>query len=546
MAAKEIKYDAVAREKIMKGVETLSGAVKVTLGPKGRNVVIAKSWGAPTITKDGVTVAKEIELEDKFENMGAQMVKEVASKTSDVAGDGTTTATILAEAIYREGSKLVAAGMNPMSLKRGIDKGVAMVVDELKKISKPIKDKKEITQISTISANNDSTIGSIISEAMEKVGKEGVITVEEAKAIETSLEIVEGMQFDRGYISPYFVTDPEKMEVRLEDPYILLNEKKISTMKDMLPILEQIAKMGKPLLIIAEDIEGEALATLVVNKIRGTLKCVAVKAPGFGDRRKAMLEDIAVLTGGKVISEDLGVKLENVTLKDLGTCKRLTIDKENTTVVDGGGKKSDIEGRVKQIRVQIEETTSSYDKEKLQERLAKLVGGVAVIKVGAATEFEMKEKKARVEDALNATRAAVEEGVVPGGGVAYLRSLPALKKAKIAEDEQHGLNILKKALEEPTRQIAINAGFEGSIVVEKVKAGKDDFGFDAENGEYVNMTNAGIIDPTKVSRFALQNAASVASLLITTEAMVAEKPKKKTPPAMPGGGMPPDMGDYDY
>jgi chaperonin GroEL len=546
MAAKEIKYDAVAREKIMKGVETLSGAVKVTLGPKGRNVVIAKSWGAPTITKDGVTVAKEIELADKFENMGAQMVKEVASKTSDVAGDGTTTATILAESIYREGSKLVAAGMNPMSLKRGIDKGVAMVVDELKKISKPIKDKKEITQISTISANNDSTIGSIISEAMEKVGKEGVITVEEAKAIETSLEIVEGMQFDRGYISPYFVTDLEKMEVNLEDPYILLNEKKISMMKDMLPILEQIAKMGKPLLIVAEDIEGEALATLVVNKIRGTLKCVAVKAPGFGDRRKAMLEDIAVLTGGKVISEDLGVKLENVTLKDLGTCKRLTIDKENTTVVDGGGKKSEIEGRVKQIRVQIEETTSNYDKEKLQERLAKLVGGVAVIKVGAATEFEMKEKKARVEDALNATRAAVEEGVVPGGGVAYLRSLPALKKAKIAGDEQHGLNIVKRALEEPTRQIAINAGFEGSIVVEKVKAGKDDFGFDAENGEYVNMTKAGIIDPTKVSRFALQNAASVASLLITTEAMVAEKPKKKTPPAMPGGGMPPDMGDYDY
>jgi chaperonin GroEL len=546
MAAKEIKYDAVAREKIMKGVETLSGAVKVTLGPKGRNVVIAKSWGAPTITKDGVTVAKEIELEDKFENMGAQMVKEVASKTSDVAGDGTTTATILAEAIYREGSKLVAAGMNPMALKRGIDKGVEMVIGELKKISKPIKDKKEITQIGTISANNDSTIGSIISEAMEKVGKEGVITVEEAKAIETSLEIVEGMQFDRGYISPYFVTDPEKMEVRLEDPCILLNEKKISTMKDMLPILEQIAKMGKPLLIIAEDIEGEALATLVVNKIRGTLKCAAVKAPGFGDRRKAMLEDIAVLTGGKVISEDLGVKLENVTLKDLGTCKRLTIDKENTTIVDGGGKKADIEGRVKQIRVQIEETTSNYDKEKLQERLAKLVGGVAVIKVGAATEFEMKEKKARVEDALNATRAAVEEGVVPGGGVAYLRSLPALKKAKVAEDEQHGLNILKRVMEEPARQIAINAGFEGSIVVEKIKAGKDDFGFDAENGEYVNMTKAGIIDPTKVSRFALQNAASVASLLLTTEAMVAEKPKKKKTPAMPGGGMPPDMGDYDY
>ncbi len=544
MAAKEIKYDAVARERIMKGVETLAGAVKVTLGPKGRNVVIAKSWGAPTITKDGVTVAKEIELEDKFENMGAQMVKEVASKTSDVAGDGTTTATILAEAVYREGSKLVAAGMNPMSLKRGIDKGVGIVVDELKKISKPIKDKKEITQIGTISANNDATIGEIISEAMEKVGKEGVITVEEAKAMETSLEIVEGMQFDRGYISPYFVTDPEKMEVHLEDPYILLNEKKISTMKDMLPILEQIAKMGRPLLIIAEDIEGEALATLVVNKIRGTLKCVAVKAPGFGDRRKAMLEDIAVLTGGKVISEDLGVKLENITVKELGTCKRLTIDKENTTIVDGGGKKADIEGRVKQIRVQIDDTTSSYDKEKLQERLAKLVGGVAVIKVGAATEFEMKEKKARVEDALNATRAAVEEGIVPGGGVAYLRSMAALKKAKIAEDEQHGLNIVKRVLEEPARQIAVNAGFEGSIVVEKVKAGKDDFGFDAENGNYVNMTKAGIIDPTKVSRFALQNAASVASLLLTTEAMVAEKPKKKAAPAMPGGM--PDMGDYDY
>jgi chaperonin GroEL len=545
MAAKEIKYDAAAREKILKGVDTLAGAVKVTLGPKGRNVVIAKSWGSPTITKDGVTVAKEIELGDKFENMGAQMVKEVASKTSDVAGDGTTTATILAEAIYREGSKLVAAGMNPMALKRGIDKGVQIVVDELKKISKPIKDKKEITQIGTISANNDRTIGEIISESMDKVGKEGVITVEEAKSIETSLEIVEGMQFDRGYISPYFVTDPDKMEVHLEDPYILLNEKKISSMKDMVPILEQIAKMGRPLMIIAEDVEGEALATLVVNKIRGTLKCVAVKAPGFGDRRKAMLEDIAVLTGGKVITEDLGVKLENVSLKDLGSCKRLTIDKDNTTIIDGGGKKSDIEGRVKQIRVQIEDTTSSYDKEKLQERLAKLVGGVAVIKVGAATEFEMKEKKARVEDALNATRAAVEEGVVPGGGVAYLRSLPALGKAKVADDEKYGLNILKRAIEEPTRQIAINAGFEGSIVAEKVKAGKDDFGFDAENGKYVNMTKAGIIDPTKVSRFALQNAASVASLLLTTEAMVAEKPKKKTAPAMPGG-MPPDMGDYDY
>ena len=545
MAAKEIKYDAVARERIMKGVETLAGAVKVTLGPKGRNVVIAKSWGAPTITKDGVTVAKEIELEDKFENMGAQMVKEVASKTSDVAGDGTTTATILAEAIYREGSKLVAAGMNPMALKRGIDKAVQIVVNELKKMSKPIKDKKEITQVGTISANNDATIGEIISESMEKVGKEGVITVEEAKSIETALEVVEGMQFDRGYISPYFVTDPEKMEVNMESPYILLNEKKISNMKDMLPILEQIAKTGKPLVIIAEDVEGEALATLVVNKIRGTLKCVAVKAPGFGDRRKAMLEDVAILTGGKVISEDLGIKLESITLKDMGTCKRLHIDKDNTTIIDGGGKKSDIEGRVKQIRAQIEETTSTYDKEKLQERLAKLVGGVAVIKVGAATEFEMKEKKARVEDALNATRAAVEEGIVPGGGVAYLRSLPALAKAKVADDEKYGMDIVKRAIEEPTRQIAINAGYEGSVVAEKVKAGKDDFGFDADTGKYANMTKAGIIDPTKVSRFALQNAASVASLLLTTEAMIAEKPKKKTAPPMPGG-MPPDMGDYDY
>jgi chaperonin GroEL len=544
MAAKEIKYDAVARDKIMRGVGALASAVKVTLGPKGRNVVIAKSWGAPTITKDGVTVAKEIELEDKFENMGAQMVKEVASKTSDVAGDGTTTATILAEAIYREGSKLVAAGMNPMSLKRGIDKGVQIVVDELKKMSKPINDKKEITQVGAISANNDKTIGEIISEAMEKVGKEGVITVEDAKGMETTLDIVEGMQFDRGYISPYFATDLEKMEVRLENPYILLSEKKISSMKDLVPILEQIAKMGRPFMIIAEDIEGEALATLVVNKIRGTLKCVAVKAPGFGDRRKAMLEDIAILTGGKLISEDMGLKLENVSIKDLGTCKRLTIDKDNTTIVDGGGKKADLEGRVKQIRAQIEETTSNYDKEKLQERLAKLVGGVAVIKVGAATEFEMKEKKARVEDALNATRAAVEEGIVPGGGVAYLRSIEALDKAKIPDDEKYGLNIVKRALEEPARQIAINAGFEGSIVVEKIKGGKGDYGFNADQGEYVNMTKAGIIDPTKVTRFALQNAASVASLLLTTEAMVAEKPKKKAASAMPGGM--PDMGDYDY
>ena len=546
MAAKEIKYDAVAREKILKRVDTLANAVKVTLGPKGRNVLIAKSWGAPTITKDGVTVAKEIELENKFENMGAQMVKEVASKTSDKAGDGTTTATILAQAIYREGSKLVVAGMNPMALKKGIEKSVNIVVDELKKMSKPIQDKKEISQVGTISANNDRTIGDIISEAMEKVGKEGVITVEENKGMETDLELVEGMQFDRGYVSPYFVTDAEKMETNLDDPYILLYEKKISVMKDMIPILEQIARTGRPLLIIAEDLEGEALATLVVNKLRGTLKCSAVKAPGFGDRRKAMLEDIAILTGGKVISEDLGIKLENVALQDLGTCKRVSIDKDNTTIVDGAGRKADIEGRVKQIRAQIEETTSDYDREKLQERLAKLVGGVAVIKVGAATELEMKEKKARVEDALNATRAAVEEGIVPGGGVALLRTLGALERAKLGNDEQHGLNIIRRAIEEPVRQIADNAGFEGSIVVEKVRQGKGAYGFNAEKGEYEDMLSAGIIDPTKVVRFALQNASSVASLLLTTEAMVAEVPKKKAPAPMPGGGMPPDMGDYDY
>jgi len=546
MAAKEIKYDVVAREKIMKGVDTLANAVKVTLGPKGRNVLIAKSWGAPTITKDGVTVAKEIELENKFENMGAQMVKEVASKTSDKAGDGTTTATILAQAIYREGSKLVVAGMNPMALKKGIEKSVNIVVDELKKMSKPIQDKKEISQVGTISANNDRTIGDIISEAMEKVGKEGVITVEENKGMETDLELVEGMQFDRGYVSPYFVTDAEKMETNLDDPYILLYEKKISVMKDMIPILEQIARTGRPLLIIAEDLEGEALATLVVNKLRGTLKCSAVKAPGFGDRRKAMLEDIAILTGGKVISEDLGIKLENVALQDLGTCKRVSIDKDNTTIVDGAGRKADIEGRVKQIRAQIEETTSDYDREKLQERLAKLVGGVAVIKVGAATELEMKEKKARVEDALNATRAAVEEGIVPGGGVALLRTLGALERAKLGNDEQHGLNIIRRAIEEPVRQIADNAGFEGSIVVEKVRQGKGAYGFNAEKGEYEDMLSAGIIDPTKVVRFALKNASSVASLLLTTEAMVAEVPKKKAPAPMPGGGMPPDMGDYDY
>ncbi|MBP8979663.1 MAG: chaperonin GroEL [Syntrophobacterales bacterium] len=551
MAAKEIKYDITAREKILKGVDTLADAVKVTLGPRGRNVVIEKKWGAPTVTKDGVTVAKEIELENKFENMGAQMVKEVASRTSDLAGDGTTTATILAQAIYREGSKLVAAGMNPMSLKRGVDKGVALVTEELKKISKTVKDKKEITQVGAISANNDFSIGEIISEAMDKVGKEGVITIQDAKGIETTLEIVEGMQFDRGYISPYFVTDPNKMEVRLEDPYLLLNEKKISNMKDLVPILEQVARTGKPILIIAEDLEGEALATLVVNKLRGTIKCAAVKAPGFGDRRKAMLEDIAILTGGKVVSEDIGVKLENLTLADLGQCKQVTIDKDNTTIVDGAGKSADIQARVKQIRAQIGETTSDYDREKLQERLAKIVGGVALIKVGAATEIEMKEKKARVEDALNATRAAVEEGVVPGGGVALLRTLTALENVSLPDDEQYGLNIVKRALEEPLRQIANNAGFEGSIVVEKVKAGKDDYGFDADKGEYGSMLKAGIIDPTKVTRLALQNATSVASLLLTTEAMVAEAPKKKAPPMPPMppggmGGMGGGMDDYDY
>lgn len=538
MAGKEIRYSAKARENMLKGVDTLANAVKVTLGPKGRNVLLEKSWGSPKITKDGVTVAKEIELEEKFENMGAQMVKEVASKTSDVAGDGTTTATILAQCIYREGSKLVAAGANPMALKRGIEKAVDVVVEELKKLSKPTKEKKEIAQVGTVSANNDSTIGDVISEAMEKVGKEGVITVEEAKSMETSLEIVEGMQFDRGYLSPYFVTDAEKMEAHLDEPYLLLNEKKISNMKDLVPILEQIAKMGKPLLIVAEDVEGEALATLVVNKIRGTLSCVAVKAPGFGDRRKAMLEDIAILTGGRVISEDLGIKLENVTLSDLGTAKRISIDKDNTTLVDGGGKREDLEGRVKQIRAQIDETTSDYDREKLQERLAKLIGGVAVINVGAATETEMKEKKDRVEDALNATRAAVEEGIVAGGGVAFVRTLKALEKMDLEGDEQSGLNIVKRALEEPVRQIADNAGFEGSVVVQRVKEGKGAFGFNAETAEYEDLINAGVIDPTKVTRFALQNAASVAGLLMTTEAMVAEKPEEKKP-AAPAPGMPP-------
>ena len=540
MSAKEIKYDHKARESMLKGVNTLADAVKVTLGPKGRNVILEKSFGAPAITKDGVTVAKEIELEDKFENMGAQMVREVASKTSDVAGDGTTTATILAQAIYREGARLVAAGTNPMALKRGIDRAVAMVVDELHKISKPTKDQKEIAQVGTISANNDASIGNIIADAMSKVGKEGVITVEEAKSMETTLEVVEGMQFDRGYSSPYFVTNPEKMEVSLEEPYILVNEKKISAMKDLLPLLEQIAKMGKPLLIVAEDVEGEALATLVVNKLRGTLQVAAVKAPGFGDRRKAMLEDIAILTGGQVISEDMGWKLENVTVKELGSCRKVVIDRDNTTIIDGAGSREAIEGRVKQIRAQIEETTSDYDREKLQERLAKLVGGVAVIRVGAATEIEMKEKKARVEDALNATRAAVEEGIVPGGGVALLRSIPVLDETKFEiHDEQLGSNIIKRAVEEPIRQIANNAGFEGSVVAEHVKNQKGAHGFNAESGQYEDLMAAGVIDPTKVVRFALQNAASVASLLITTEAMVAEKPRKEEPmPAMPpGGGM---------
>ena len=536
MAAKQITYDVQAREKIMKGVDTLANAVKVTLGPRGRNVIIEKAFGSPKVTKDGVTVAKEIELEDKFENMGAQMVKEVASKTSDVAGDGTTTATILAQAIYREGSKLVAAGANPMSLKRGMDKAVAKVVEEIKKISIPTREKKEIAQVGTISANNDPSIGEIIAEAMEKVGKEGVITVEEAKGMETTLEIVEGMQFDRGYLSPYFITDPEKMEVHLEDAFILIHEKKISSMKDLIPILEEVARSGKPLLIIAEDVEGEALATLVVNKLRGTLKCAAVKAPGFGERRKAMLEDIAILTGGRVISEDLGIKLENVTLNDLGTAKKIIIDKDNTTIVEGGGSKEALEARVKQIRIQIEETTSDYDREKLQERLAKLIGGVAVIRVGAATESEMKEKKDRVEDALNATRAAVEEGIVPGGGVAYIRAQKVLDNLDdFSEEEKMGAEIIKKALEEPLKQIANNAGFEGSVVVEKVKSQDGAFGFNAEKGDYEDLMKAGVIDPAKVTRIALQNAVSVAGLLLTTEAMIAEKPEKKkeSTPGMP-------------
>jgi chaperonin GroEL len=537
MPAKQILYSVEARSAIMRGVDQLAEAVKATLGPKGRNVVIDKKFGSPVSTKDGVTVAKEIELKDPFENMGAQMLREVASKTSDVAGDGTTTATVLAQAIFREGVKNVTAGGNPMDLKRGIDRAVEIVVEEVKKLSRPTKDKKEIAQVGTISANNDPTIGDLIAEAMEKVGKDGVITVEEAKSMDTSLDIVEGMQFDRGYLSPYFVTDAERMEANLQDAYILLNEKKISNMRDLLPILEQIAKMSKPLVVISEDVEGEALATLVVNKLRGTLQCAAVKAPGFGDRRKEMLRDIAVLTGGNVISDDLGIKLENITLNDLGRAKRVTIDKDNTTIVEGAGATEDIEGRVKQIRTQVEETTSDYDREKLQERLAKLVGGVAVINVGAATESEMKEKKARVEDALNATRAAVEEGVVPGGGVAYLRSLPALEKleAELESDQRIGVRIVKRALEEPLRYIASNAGAEGSIVVQRVRDLKTNEGYDAASDTYGDMLEKGIIDPTKVTRSALQNAASIAGLLMTTEALVTELPEKEAP-AMPGGG----------
>src|SRR5881409_2516772 len=543
MAAKLVRFSEDARARVLRGINILADAVTVTLGPRARNVVLEKSWGAPTVTKDGVTVAKEIELSDKFENMGAQMVKEVASKTSDVAGDGTTTATVLARAIFTEGAKLVAAGHHPMSLKRGIDKAVPSVVEALKKVSKETKGRDEIAQVGTVSANGDRTIGDLIAEAMEKVGKDGVITVEEAKGLETDLDTVEGMQFDRGYVSPYFVTDPDRMEAVLEDPYILIHEKKISVMKDLVPLLEQVARSGKPLLVIAEEIEGEALATLVVNKIRGTLACCAVKAPGFGDRRKAMLEAIAILTGGRMIAEELGLKLENVTLKELGRCKRIVIDKDNTTLIDGAGKRADIEGRIKQIRAQIEETTSDYDREKLQERLAKLVGGVAVIRVGAATEVEMKEKKARVEDAMHATRAAVEEGIVPGGGVALLRAQAVLGSLKVSADERFGVKIVHHALEEPVRWIARNAGADGAVVLEKVREAKGAFGFNAATETYEDLMKAGIIDPTKVVRTALQNASSVAGLMLTTEAMVAEKPKEEKggmPGGMPGGmgGMP--------
>ena len=540
--AKQVVHGEESRAAILRGINQLADAVKITLGPKGRNVVIDKKFGSPTITKDGVTVAKEIELKDSLENMGAQMVREVASKTSDVAGDGTTTATVLAQAIFREGVKTVAAGANPMALKRGIDKAVERATEEIKRLAKPVKG-DAIAQVGTVSANGDATIGNIIAEAMNKVGKDGVITVEESKTMDTSLEVVEGMQFDRGYLSPYFVTDPERMEVVLENPLILIHEKKISSMKDLLPLLEQVAKMGKPMLIIAEDVEGEALATLVVNKLRGTLNIAAVKAPGFGDRRKAMLEDIAILAGGKVISEDLGIKLENVKLEDLGRAKKITIDKDNTTIVEGAGKQSDIEGRVKTLRAQIEETSSDYDREKLQERLAKLVGGVAVIKVGAATETEMKEKKARVEDAMHATRAAVEEGIVPGGGVSLVRASKALEKFQINKegegdaDEQIGVNIVRRALEEPLRQIVQNAGKEGAVVVERVRSEKNDsFGFNAQTEIYEDLVKAGVIDPAKVTRTALQNAASIAGLMLTTEAMVADVPEEdKGSPAMPGG-----------
>ncbi len=545
--AKQLMFDQEARAALLRGVNIMAEAVKATLGPKGRNVVIDKKYGSPTITKDGVTVAKEVQLKEPTENMGAQMIKEVASKTSDAAGDGTTTATVLAQAIFREGLKNVTAGANPMGLKRGIEQAVEAIVADLKKMSKVTKDKKEIAQVATVAANNDKTIGNLIAEAMEKVGKDGVITVEEAKAMETTLEVVEGMQFDRGYLSPYMVTDPERMEAVLEDALILIHEKKISVMKDMLPLLEQVARAGKPFLIIAEEVEGEALATLVVNKLRGTLSCCAVKAPGFGDRRKAMLQDIATLTGGKAITEDLGIKLENIKLEDLGKAKKVVVDKDNTTIIEGAGNTKEIEGRIKQIRAQIEETTSDYDKEKLQERLAKLAGGVAVIKVGAATETEMKEKKARVEDALNATRAAVEEGIVPGGGVALLRAAKALDPLKLSGDEATGANIVRRALEEPIRRIVENAGLEGSVVVEKVKAAtKATQGFNAESNEYVDMIEAGIIDPTKVERIALQNAASIASLLLTTEALITDIPEKEQAmPAMPhGGGMGGMGGDF--
>ena len=544
MPAKQIVYSENSRQAILRGVNQLADAVKVTLGPRGRNVVLEKKFGGPTITKDGVTVAKEIELKDPLENMGAQMVREVASKTSDTAGDGTTTATILAQSIFREGVKAVAAGANPMALKRGIEKAVEVIVNEVKKLSKDVKDNETIAQVGTISANGDTDIGNTIAEAMKKVGKDGVITVEESKTMSTELQTVDGMQFDRGYLSPYFITDPDRMECVVEDPYILIHEKKISNMKDLLPLLEQIARSGKPLLVIAEEVEGEALATLVVNKLRGTLNACAVKAPGFGDRRKAMLEDIAILTGGKALMEETGIKLEGVRLEDLGRAKRVTVDKDNTTIVDGAGSQKSIEGRIKQLRAQIEETTSDYDREKLQERLAKLAGGVAIIKVGAATETEMKEKKARVEDALHATRAAVEEGIVPGGGVALLRAVKGLEGMKVHGDEQIGVNIVRRAVEEPVRQIVGNAGYEGAIVIEKIRSSNDaHYGFNAATAEYEDLVKAGVIDPTKVTRSALQNASSIAALMLTTEAMIAEIPEKKSPAPMPGGGHGPEM-DY--